>query len=83
MQNKDVRIEYPRIDGTTKLFTDEFINYLIALHDQFSDRIKSIRTVRQQTLTEAHSKGIDSLSLPLSEINTGEWAVDAVPSELK
>ena len=83
MQNNDVRIEYPRINGTDQLFTTEFVNYLLALHDQFSNRIKSIRTLRQQTLFEAHSKGIDSLALPLSEINTGKWVVDSVPSELK
>ena len=83
MQNNNVRIKYPKIEGTAQLFTDEFINYLLALHDHFSDRIKAIRTVRQQTLTEAHSKGIASLSLPLSEINTGKWVVDTVPTELK
>ena len=47
MQNNNVRIKYPKIEGTAQLFTDEFINYLLALHDHFSDRIKAIRTVRQ------------------------------------
>ncbi|SVA32404.1 uncharacterized protein METZ01_LOCUS85258 [marine metagenome] len=77
------QIVYPRIEGTDVLFTAEFIEYLQAMHELFSDRVSRSRLDRQNTLEQAHSEGYNSLRIPETEANTGDWVVDPVPDELR
>ena len=77
------QIVYPRIEGTDVLFTEQFIKYLQTMHEAFSDRVSKARLDRQHTLEWAHSEGYDSLKIPETEANTGDWVVDPVPDELK
>ena len=77
------QIVYPRIEGTDVLFTEQFVEYLQTMHEAFSDRVSKARLDRQHTLEWSHSEGYDSLKIPETEANTGDWVVDPVPDELK
>ena len=77
------RLLFPNIEGTEVLFTDEFQEYLLSLHDLLSDRILEARKERIRTVEMVHKNGINVLELPTSEINTTDWQVDSVPDDLK
>ena len=77
------RLLFPNIEGTEVLFTDEFQEYLVSLHDLLSDRILEARKERIRTVEMVHKNGINVLELPTSEINTTDWQVDSVPDDLK
>ncbi|SVD45673.1 uncharacterized protein METZ01_LOCUS398527, partial [marine metagenome] len=77
------RLSFPNIEGTEVLFTDEFQEYLVSLHDLLSDRILEARKERIRTVQMVHENGIHVLELPISEINTTDWQVDSVPDDLK
>ncbi|HIC48753.1 MAG TPA: hypothetical protein EYP00_02590, partial [Dehalococcoidia bacterium] len=77
------RLLFPNIEGTEVLFTDEFQEYLLSLHDLLSDRILEARKERIRTVEMVHKNGIHVLELPISEINTTDWQVNPVPDDLK
>ena len=77
------RIQIPKIQGADELFTEPYLNYLIHLHDKFSDQIQILRKERLNNLQKAHKHGLETLKLPISEINTQDWHVDTVPEDLK
>ena len=77
------RIQIPKIQGADELFTEPYLNYLIHLHDKFSDQIQILRKERLNNLQKAHEHGLETLKLPISEINTQDWHVDTVPEDLK
>ncbi|MEC8913349.1 MAG: hypothetical protein VX478_07995, partial [Chloroflexota bacterium] len=64
MTTETSQIVYPRIEGTDILFTEEFIEYLKAMHEVFSDRVSKSRLDRQNTLERAHREGYESLKIP-------------------
>ena len=37
------RIQIPKIQGADELFTEPYLNYLIHLHDKFSEQIQILR----------------------------------------
>ena len=77
------RIQIPKIQGADELFTEPYLNYLIHLHDKFSDQIQILRKERLTNLQKAHENGLETLKLPISEINTQDWHVDSVPEDLR
>ncbi len=77
------RIWFARVDGIGDLFTTEFIDYLIAAQDKFSEKIKCIRSERANILEKALLHRDMPGPLPLSEINTLDWQVPPVPADLK
>ena len=74
---------FPNIEGTEVLFTEEFQEYLLSLHDLLSDRILEVRKERIRTVESVHQNGVEVLELPVSEINTTDWQVDTVPDDLQ
>ena len=77
------RIQFPEIQGINELFTESYLNYLTHLHDKFSDQIQILRKERINQLEKAHKNGIETLKLPISEINTKDWFVEEIPQDLK
>ena len=77
------RIRFPKTKESDILFTNDFLYYMQAMHDEFSDRIREIRKVRQKTLDDVHRSGGGSLN-PSTDIGSNsQWSVDPVPEELK
>ena len=79
----NTRLWFPNIEGTEVLFTEEFQEYLLSLHDLLSDRILEARKERIRTVESVHQNGVEVLELPVSEINTTDWQVDTVPDDLQ
>jgi len=77
------RVVFKSVEGATKLFTNPFIEYLVALHDRFNGRVLELRAKRADVLNRALRKGVLPTYMPVSEINAGDWQVPAVPEELK
>ena len=79
----NTRLSFPKIEGTEILFTNEFQEYLLSLHDLLAERILEARKERIRTIKRVHKNGVNVLELPISEINTTDWQVDTVPDDLK
>ena len=77
------RVDFAGIKGADELFTPEFIDYLVALHDRFAGRVTELRDKRAIVLRQALQQGIMPTHLPTSDINTGDWQVPPVPEELR
>ena len=77
------RITINEFEGISDLFTDEFIAFLVSLHDEFTDRIHQLRQKRREVLTKALNQGVLPDFLPPSEATTTNWMVPDVPEDLK
>ena len=77
------RIKINEFEGISDLFTDEFIGFLVSLHDEFTDRIHQLRQKRREVLTKALNQGVLPDFLPPSEATTTNWVVPDVPEDLK
>ncbi|MDH3599606.1 MAG: hypothetical protein OEU26_08230 [Candidatus Tectomicrobia bacterium] len=77
------RVHVDPVEGADQLFTADFLDYLVLLHDRFTDRIHTLRAKRLEVLKHAHEPGLLPTHLPVSEINTSDWQVDPVPEELQ
>ena len=77
------RITYAPVPGAQDLFTNDFIEYLVALHDRFTPTIHDLRRKRVDVLDRALTKGKLPAHLPESEANTGDWKVPPVPEDLR
>tara|TARA_Y100000590_G_scaffold81751_1_gene90996 strand:- start:16645 stop:18336 length:1692 start_codon:yes stop_codon:yes gene_type:complete len=77
------RITINEFEGINDLFTDEFIAFLVSLHDEFTDRIHQLRQKRREVLTKALNQGVLPDFLPPSEATTTNWVVPDVPEDLK
>lgn len=81
--SSDHRIKIKEYEGIADLFTDEFIEFLVSLHDEFTDRIHELRLKRMEVLSKALKEGILPDFLPPSEATTTNWSVPTVPEDLK
>ena len=77
------RVKFTQVEGTQDLFTPQFEEYLVALHDRFTTRVHALRAKRVEVLEKALSHGAMPDYLPLSEINTSDWRVPPVPEDLR
>ena len=77
------RIKFAPVDGTEELFTPEFVEYLVFLHDKFTPRVRELLSKRAAVLDKALKRGVLPTHPPVSEINTGDWKVPPVPEDLK
>ena len=77
------RVTYKKVPGSEQVFNPDFVEYLIALHDEFSDRVAQLRLNRVKKLELVHQKGYSVLSEPVTHINTGNWTIDPIPDELR
>ena len=77
------KVNFAPVEGSERLFTPEFTDYLAELHNRFTGRIHELREKRAQVLRRAIEHGQLPGHLPQSEINTSDWQVQAVPPELR
>jgi malate synthase len=77
------RVRFASVEGAEELFTPEFMEYLVRLHDQFTPKVHVLLAKRAQALEKALKWGILPTHPPVTEINTGDWRVPPVPEELK
>lgn len=77
------RVRFAPVEGAAELFTPQFMEYLVQMHDQFTPRIHVLRAKRAEVLERALHQGILPTNPPVTEINRGDWQVPPVPEELK
>jgi malate synthase len=70
------------VQGAAELFTPEFNEYLLFLHDRFMPKVHALRQKRAQVLLRA-LQGTPLAPLPPSEATTTSWQVPPVPEELR
>ncbi len=75
------RLSYKSSIDCSDIFTDEFQNLLVKLHDKFNDEVNEIRKERISNQVKAR-KGIMPKLLENSEAN-GEWEVPELPEDLR
>lgn len=76
------RLKYSKVAGSNEVFTDEFINYLVAARDELGPKLLELRCKRAGVVNKA-LEGKMPDHLPQSEINTSDWKVPPVPEELR
>ena len=77
------RVRIAPVEGGEDLFTPQFIDYLVLLHDRFTPRVRELRAKRAEVLDRALKQREMPGHLPVSEINTGNWQVPPVPEDLR
>ena len=77
------RVSCPPLPGAEALLTDEFVEYLAALHDRFAPRVAALREKRAAVLDTALKERVLPTHPPVSEANTGDWRVPPVPDDLR
>jgi malate synthase len=78
------RVSFAPFHGAQELFTAQFTDYLIFLHERFTAQIHLLRRQRAAVLERALHEGLLPTAHPSpTEIRTAEWQVAAVPEELR
>ena len=77
------RVRFAPVEGAAVLFTPDFLDYLVGLHDEFAPRARILLTRRGEVLRRALHQGILPRPLPPSAITTGSWQVPPVPADLR
>ena len=77
------KVNFAPVEGSERVFTPEFTDYLAELHSQFTGRVHGLREKRAQVLSRVLEQGQLPGHLPQSEINTSAWQVPTVPLELR
>jgi malate synthase len=78
----DARFRYEPVEGAQALFTDRFVEYLLALHDRLAPQIATVLAHRAQALRRAVTQGALPGHPPRGAASTGDWKVPAVPADL-
>jgi malate synthase len=76
------RFRYEPVEGAQALFTDRFVDYLLALHDRLAPQIATVLARRAEAVRRAVTQGALPTHPPTSAANTGDWKVPAVPADL-
>jgi malate synthase len=76
------RVRVAPVEGADRLFTPEFTEYLLALHDRLGARVHDLIAARAAMLARAHA-GTRPAPLPPGPATTGDWRVPPVPDELR
>jgi malate synthase len=76
------RVSYAPVEGAGPLLTPAFLDYLVALHDEFTPRVRALRAARAAVLERALRHGSLPVPLPPSPATTGTWTVPPVPADL-
>src|SRR5262245_6108017 len=77
------RVRFAQVEGAAALFTPEFLDYLVSMHDEFAPRVQAIRRTRDEVLRRALERGEMPAPLPASDVTSGSWQVPPVPADLR
>ncbi|HEY2996288.1 MAG TPA: hypothetical protein VGM22_26025 [Methylomirabilota bacterium] len=77
------RFRYEPVEGAAALFTDGFVEYLLALHDRLSPSIATVLSRRAEAVRRAVTQGVLPGHPPPSAANSGDWKVPTVPDDLR
>jgi malate synthase len=76
------RLRFAPVEGAAALFTDDFVDYFVGLHDPLAPRAEELRRRRLEVLRRAlEGRGLPG-PLPASPATTGDWQVPRVPADL-
>ncbi|MGH7403503.1 MAG: hypothetical protein ACREKQ_13815 [Candidatus Rokuibacteriota bacterium] len=76
------RVQVSPVEGAAPLFTPEFQDYLVRLHDELAPRALALRARRAERLERALEQGRLPEPLPSSAVTTSDWKVPPVPPDL-
>jgi malate synthase len=76
------RVRYAPVEGAAPLFTPAFLEYLVALHDEFTPRVRTLMAARAAVLDRALRHGVLPGPLPPSPATQDHWTVPPVPADL-
>ena len=77
------RAQWAPVEGAAELFTPEFLDYVVRLHDELTPRIRALLAKRQAVLRRALDQGLLPTHPPRTAVNTGDWKVPPVPEDLR
>ena len=77
------RVRFTPVEGAAALFTPEFLDYVVRLHDELTPRVRALMAKRAAVLQRALRDGVLPGHPPRSEANTGAWKVPPVPADLR
>src|SRR5712691_10876446 len=77
------RVKFTPVEGAASLLTPAFLDYLVDLHDRFTQRIAELLARRAEALARAVEQGTLPGPPPASAATTGDWKVPPVPEDLK
>ena len=75
-------VQFAPVEGAAALFTPEFQDYLVRLHDELGPRAAALRARRDERLTQALQHGRLPATPAPSAATTGDWKVPPVPRDL-
>ena len=76
------RMQFAPVEGAAALFTPEFQDYLLRLHDELGPRGVALRARRDERLAQALTHGRLPTTPAPSAATTGDWKVPPVPRDL-
>ena len=76
------RVYFDPVENSDRVFTEDFNEFLIGLHDLLGDRVTELRKSRDTVLKQALA-GEQPTHLSPSEATTGDWVIDPIPNELR
>jgi len=77
------RLRYDAVQGADALFTPSFVDYLLALHDALTPRIRVLMARRAEALERALRQGLLPSHPAPGAATTGDWKVPPVPADLQ
>jgi malate synthase len=77
------RVAFSPVEGAASLFTPEFLDYVVGLHDALTPRARALIDRRAGVLRRALADGIPPGPAPRSAITTEAWTVPPVPADLR
>jgi malate synthase len=77
------RLRYDAVEGADALFTPSFVDYLLALHDALTPRIRVLMARRAEALERALRQGVLPSHPAPGPATTGDWKVPSVPADLQ
>jgi malate synthase len=77
------RARWTSVEGAAEVFTPAFVDYLVALHDRFTPRIRELLARRAEALDQALKNGVLPTHPSRGAAVRGEWTVPPVPADLK
>jgi malate synthase len=77
------RFRYDTVEGADALFTPSFVDYLLALHDTLTPRIRALMARRADALERALRQGVLPSHPSPAAATGGDWKVPPVPADLQ